>query len=996
VRRGVAYVSGRAIQGRCSRNGHGPECHETQLGRILRTHKQSTFWVYALFFVSGVAALIFETLFFRQAGIVLGNSVWASALVLASFMGGLGVGNGLMALFGGRVRRPIRLYASLEVAIGVTALLLVWMLPNLTLLLAPLLRPLTPDPWVINAARFMLSFGLILIPAAAMGATLPLLTQALSRSDPDYGSVLGRLYGWNTLGAVIGAIGTEAFLVSRLGILQAGLVAVALNGLAAAGAFAFARRFEGFPSDQSAPPASAPRIGATARRLLYATALSGTILLALEVVWFRFLKLFVVSTSLAFAVILAVVLAGIGVGGIASARWLRNRSDAATYIPVVALAAGVATMLLYAAFDLVLQGVRVGAGAGAADAVRVGAVADVAFLGACLMFPTSLLSGMLFPLIGSALHEEISNASWATGLLTLANSIGSMLGALLAGFVQLPTLGIEASLWGLSVAYVIVAAIALVARRPAWAWKPVAVTLASLVTIVMTALLFPFGRMEARYALDAARPYESTGEKVIAIRESATETALYLERRKLDRAVEHRLITDGFPMAATSHMARRYMNLFVYWPVALHPQLKSALLISFGMGSTARALAETRSLERIDIVDISRSVLELSRLADPSPGRSPLDDPRVHVHIEDGRFFLQTTDQRFDLITAEPPPPRNAGIANLYSSEYFELIRDRLNEGGIATYWLPIHQLMQQPQSMAIVSAFCQAFPDCSLWNGAGFDWMLVGTRDARGPVSESQFRRQWDDATVASELRGVGIEVPEQLGALFLADADDLAEFARGISPLVDDRPYQHWGKPGGAAVGRQYHLSLMDVDAARERFARSPLIARLWPPGLRERSLAYFSDQQLLNRLTFASSNAGPIVDEFELQRLLTKSSLRAPVLWILNTSEREQQIAEELYGAGERSAELEWLMAVGALADRAYDKSAAHLERAHREAPQLRRVLMWRIFVLAMAGQFDAAQQVAAELAVTSGSAESLADYWNRMEKLFGIEPPRSAAR
>ncbi len=138
-------------------------------------------------------------------------------------------------------------------------------------------------------------------------------------------------------------------------------------------------------------------------------------------------------------------------------------------------------------------------------------------------------------------------------------------------------------------------------------------------------------------------------------------------------------------MSGTGWGARRYMKLYVYLPVALHPDPKSALLISYGVGSTAKALTDTPDFQTIDVVDISPEILEMSAIVYPVPSDHPLNDPRVTVHVEDGRYFLQTTKQTFDLITGEPPPPIMAGVANLYSREYFQLIHDRLAEGGMVS-----------------------------------------------------------------------------------------------------------------------------------------------------------------------------------------------------------------------------------------------------------------------------------------------------------------------
>src|SRR6185369_1818235 len=148
------------------------------------------------------------------------------------------------------------------------------------------------------------------------------------------------------------------------------------------------------------------------------------------------------------------------------------------------------------------------------------------------------------------------------------------------------------------------------------------------------------------------------------------------------------------------------------------------------VGNTAKAMTDSRGLETIDVVDLSRDILAMNRIVFPGETGRPLEDPRVRVHIEDGRYFLQTSDRRFDLITGEPPPPGIAGVENLYSREYFQLIHDRLADQGIVTYWLPLADLTDV-SAKAILRAFCEVFDDCSLWNGSGTNLMMVGGRNA-------------------------------------------------------------------------------------------------------------------------------------------------------------------------------------------------------------------------------------------------------------------------
>jgi spermidine synthase len=821
----------------------------------------------ALFFLSGAAGLCFETLWFHQAGLAFGNSVAASSIVLASFMAGMALGNAGAARFGARLARPLRVYAALELAIGVSGAALVWVLPGLAPGLAVALRPLVESPALLSAARLVAGFALLLAPAAAMGATLPVLVAALRAKDPSFGGALGRLYGWNTLGAVCGALAGELALVEWLGVRGTGLFAAGCNAAAALGALALARRGEARPVQATSAVARAA-LTAPALRLLLATALAGVALLALEVVWFRMLRLFVHSGSAAFAWMLAVVLAGIGTGGMVGGAWLRRRPEAWRAAPALALAAGAATALLYAGF---------GASHGALVRFPLTSPLFVGGLAFALGFPVAALSGVLFPLLGAALAREVRPEARATGWLALANTLGSAAGSLLAGFVLLPGLGMERSLFVLAAGYGAVAAACLApgARR--------ALVVAA-AAFAGALLFFPFGRMQARYLRVPVERFHAGHEHaVVAMREGRSETAVYVERRQNGERLATFLQTDGVAMSSNAVFARRYMKLFVYWPVALHPDPRTALLISYGVGSTAKALVDTASLESIDVVDLSREVLELSDRLYPDPPEHPLRDPRVRTHVEDGRHFLRMTERRYDLITGEPPPPKQAGVVDLYTEEYFALLRSRLAEGGIATYWLPVHNLLES-DAAAIVRGFCDVFPDCSLWVGHDLDWMLAGSNGLAGPRSDEEFARQWGDARVAPELERLGFGRPELLGATFLADADTLRARFGSAAPLTDDRPKRLASELQRDARGA--FGDWLDVDAARERFRESAFVRALWPPGLRERTLGAFEVQRWIGEVARGETLAFDA--RLASADLLLAQGLATPALWRLGVTD------------------------------------------------------------------------------------------------------------
>jgi len=926
-----------------------------------------------VFFLSGTSALLFETLWFRLAGLTLGNSVWASSLVLASFMGGLAAGNAAAARLGPRLRRPVRLYVVLELVIGSSGLFLVLLFPALTRILSPILSRFLDDPLVLNPLRLAIAFTLMLVPTTAMGATLPLLAKALSGGSVPFGQALGRLYGWNTLGGMAGALAGEGLLIGALGLRGTGYLAATLDALAALLAAWAARRIERSGAVHGTAPA-APAVRPRLVGMLAAASLAGGILLALEVVWFRFLALFVHATSFTFAVMLAVVLLGIALGGLLAAAWVRVQPLAHRFAPHVALLAGWFCVQAYVGFD------RPPGPQLTAFAIDPWLVFQASLW---LMLPVCLASGALFTLLGSGLGWELSEPARATGLLTLANTLGAMLGALLAGFVLLPGLGIERSIFVLALGY---GGVALFCLRPALSSSRAVLGLAAAgLAYLLPLFLFPFGLMSHHYIPAVARPHMADGSRIVAVREGLTETAIYLRKDLWGRPLHYRLLTNGFSMSGTLPLARRYMKLFVYWPVALRPDPTRALLISYGVGSTAKALVDTRSLESIDVVDISRDILELSFVVYPVHGTNPLDDPRVRVHVEDGRFFLQTSRQQYDVITAEPPPPKNAGIVNLYSKEYFHLVKERLAEGGTATYWLPVFEL-EFRESLAIVSAFCSAFDDCSLWTGSGSEWMLAGTRHAAGASDVPAFERQWHDPVVAPEMRALGLERPEQLGALFIGDAPFLAGLTRDVPPLEDN--YPHRLSPRAPVGDMSPYLALMDVAATRPRFEESALVKRLWPAPLRTRTLALFEDQSYFNDVAWGRRAPRPLPGLADLHRVLTHTSLRTLPVLMMGSSPDRLDIARAAAAEGREGPRLDFELGVAAMAERDYPRAAQLLERSLADHVPGDPAAGLAALAFGLGGEEDQVARLAQE-APDAVSAEPAA--WTWLEKTFPSRQP-----
>jgi spermidine synthase len=407
----------------------------------------------------------------------------------------------------------------------------------------------------------------------------------------------------------------------------------------------------------------------------------------------------------------------------------------------------------------------------------------------------------------------------------------------------------------------------------------------------MTILLFAFDFMDFHYLAIPLTRYERYGEQRIAVKEGVTETIQYLRKDLLQIPHTYRLLTNNHSMSGTGLNSRRYMSYFVHLPAAIHTNLKSALLICFGCGTTAKALTNTKSIEQIDVVDISEDIIEASQIVFPIPQENPIYDPRMNIHIEDGRFFLLNTEHQFDLITAEPPPPSHSGVENLYTQEYFQLIYNRLAAGGIVTYWLPVYQL-SVAESKSILKGFCHVFETCTLWTGSNLEWMMMGVKDPPPPVTKEEFGRQWQDPFVRSELQAVGFENPEQFGAFFIADSQRLEEWLSDSLPLTDDYPQRLSSGAWNLPIHLDTYLNFMDATASQKNFLESEDIAQIWPEPLRQETIKYFPARQIINEILARPAwRSRQMI--FYFHECLQNPLLNNYILWVLQSDHSAQQI-------------------------------------------------------------------------------------------------------
>jgi len=367
--------------------------------------------------------------------LAFGNSVWAAALILSSFMAGLALGNALAASSRILRSRPLHFYAVLEILVAFFGCTIVFGLPALGELMRPLWQMLWDHQPMLLGLRFVVSFLILLLPTTAMGLTLPVIIEDPLLRETEFGRAIGFLYGSNTLGAMLGAILGEAYLIGAFGLYGTSIAAGATLCLAAAIALAVAKfgvvRRAGLKSDDLSAHSKFPLSFDVSYQppwsLLFVSFGTGLIFLALEVIWFRFLKLYVASLPTAFAVMLAIVLAGIAVGGLVVGVVSPSSRRSRQMLAVLLLAAAILVLLTY----LLFPGELIRAPTGVFD-LRWW---QIAVLCVALMFPVAFVSGILFPIIAAEVQMRVADRMNSTGLTALLNTAGAAIGPLVASFV---------------------------------------------------------------------------------------------------------------------------------------------------------------------------------------------------------------------------------------------------------------------------------------------------------------------------------------------------------------------------------------------------------------------------------------------------------------------------------------------------------------------------------------------------------------------------------
>jgi spermidine synthase len=762
--------------------------------------------VLAAFFVSGVAGLAHEVAWTRLLRLVMGNSTLAISTVLTVFMGGLALGSYCAGRLIERRDDPLRVFALLEGAIGLYGLGLPWLIDASLPAYRAVYAAAGGQLLVVSVARFAISALLLAVPATLMGATLPVLTHWFAARSARMGMSVGTLYAINTLGAMTGATVTGFLLVPLLGVRATIWTAAGLNALVCAVGLLLHRA-----AGRAAPVAAtaAPADGGQQRRLLLVGyAASGFAALLYEVAWTRVLATMIGSTVYAFSMMLSAFILGLGLGSLVAARFVDRLRRPVQVLALVQAGIGVACLAvvpLFHALPLHLAGWIVDA---STSFMRL-QLTEFGVLVSIMLVPT-LLMGATFPLVTRAVLVEGAGAARAVGAVYSANTVGTILGSFACGFILIPSIGTQNAIY-VGVAVNALAALAfhlLVPRaeRSRGGRAVPAVILALIVWAVLQPRWDPsrmsFGPFsEARRSPEQA---QSVARLRAAIADEHARDGLLFHEEGISTTVTVRRSADGVlsmwvngKSDASTGPDMATQVLLGHIPLLLHPEPRRVMLVGLASGVSLGAAAQ-HAVERLDCAEISQVVVEASAFF-TEHNHDVLSDPRVRLIVEDGRNHLTMTSEIYDVILSEPSNPWIAGVADLFTREYFETCRERLAPGGVMCTWLARYNLDER-SFRSVVRTFAEVFPSLTVWNPTDSDYLLVGSRD-RLEVDLTALEERLAQQSVAADLERVGVRgVIDVLGHLLTGERG-AARLASGAPLHTDDNALLEFAAPRNLA---------------------------------------------------------------------------------------------------------------------------------------------------------------------------------------------------
>jgi spermidine synthase len=806
--------------------------------------------VYLIFFLSGAAALIYEVLWVRYLSLIFGGSHLAVTTVLAVFMGGLALGSYTIGKKVGSHEKLLRLYGFLEIGVAVSALVFVVLMRLYPVIYVPLAQIDDTSPVYLSIIRITFSTIALIVPTTLMGGTLPVLSSFISSRASGLGTRLSFLYGFNTIGAVIGAAATGFFLLPNYSVITTmsiavlinflvGVLGVALQAKAQAVLDAAAVREETAAEadiTSTSPAVEKPGNLFSLKLVLWGIGVSGFCALAYEVLWTRILSIVLGASVYGFTILLTAFLAGIGLGSAAYGLFLRasgERLEKSGNSPLrsvvgfglIQVLIGVSALLVtlhirdlptYAFFTRqFFRNLHTGL-----RPFRTRQLANF-ILAFSFMFVPAFFMGVAFPLAGKIHGQYKKLVGRAVGEILSYNTIGAILGSAVSGFVLIYLFGIQLSLqviilinigFGMLV-------MASVLGRKALNWGISGAATIAILVLVLNPGIWKLWNTKY-YAI-----YQSVHPEIYSTPEQLREAmnnndvlyygvgiqAIVSSIRSGERQY---FITNGRVEASNSNEGMQCQYTLGHLPMLLNKNPKKVFVLGTGSGMTLGATLVHPSVEQVTLAEIEPKVLGVARTFGIY-NHYALDNPKLKIVFNDGRNFLLTTKEKFDVITADPIHPWFSGAGYLYSTEYFKLAARHLNPGGIVCQWLPLYELTEE-NLKSVVATLKENFSYMMVWLTHD-DAELVGSNSPI-VIDEEELERRIRVPEVLQDLERVKMGSAEDFLSYFLMGTQGVKVYSSGGRINTDDNLYLEFSAPHSIGKSRLMGTNVYDLIKYRE----------------------------------------------------------------------------------------------------------------------------------------------------------------------------------
>ena len=763
------------------------------------SYSRSTIVLIGICFVlSGATGLIYEVLWARMLGLVFGATTLAVSTVLAAFMGGLALGSALAGKFAQRIRKPLSVYGLMEILIAVYALLVPLLFRWIDHVYALIWQQLQPGYFSFSLWRFLLSSVVLLVPTTLMGATLPVLAAALVRSSGRDSNSVTRLYACNLAGAILGTIAAGFVLLPSLGVRLTIVVAAALNIFVGVIAIFLQRRAQSHDVVEKVDVEESVAAIEGGGFWFFAALVSGFVTIGTQVSWTRVLTMIIGSSTYAFSIVVALFLIGLAIGAWIVARKDRSHKLRTTILVVEVLTA---LSLLQSLFVLnKIPALLITFGLRLQIASWAGLLALQIFSATMLILVPAVLMGMVMPLVLVWASSEGTKAVARVGRSYAINTVGAIAGAFLTGFILIPKASTRFTLLFAATCCLIVAG---VAYRPVSGSSDPALKrgLAIGLAFVFGVVLF-VGAPRMNLADLSIGAYDSLVRVIAQTREVVKEdgptsgsnvhellmydegpTATVSVRRDQDTVS---MAINGRTNASDSVYDMPTQVMLGQLPLLIAPKIDNGLIIGYATGVTVGAMLQS-PIQSVTCVELEPGTIAGSEYFNHINNR-PLDDPRTKLIIDDARTFLRVTPNRYDIIVSEPSHPWVPGVANLFTQEFFELGRARLNDDGIWVQWVQIYQLSTE-SLRSVLATYHKVFPHVLVFRVGGLntgkDLLLIGSNR---PLNLDRLSERFTDQRIAAELARVELKSEADVRGWFVCDESKLGPAVAGAKINTDD----------------------------------------------------------------------------------------------------------------------------------------------------------------------------------------------------------------